>query len=125
MRPVPTRSPSVRSARPNEVRRSTGSVSEQGLLGTPAILAILDGPAERVTGRLARSRIGSHERERTRPVDRLGRTGRFHEVERTQALDRLGDGAGERLRYLRRPQPHDRDLALQVGKLDPVVEATP
>ena len=71
------------------------------------------------------SSCGAAERgERLRPVDRLGDAGRLVQVEVAQRLDRARDLAGERLADAGGADPQDRELALEVGVVDPVVEAT-
>ena len=69
------------------------------------------------------SRVGAERRERLRPVDRLGDARRLVELEVAQRLDRGRDVAREHVGHLGRAQPQDRELALEVGMRDPVVEA--
>ena len=61
--------------------------------------------------------------ERHRPVDRLGDARRLVEVEFAERLDRTGHLAGQQVVDVGHAQLDDRDLAFEVGVLDPVVEA--
>ena len=87
------------------------------------VLAVLQDRAERRVDRLLVEPRRAERRERLRPVDRLRDTGRLVELEVAQRLDRGRDVARERVGNLRRAQPDDRELALEVGMRDPVVEA--
>ena len=61
--------------------------------------------------------------ERLRPVDGLGDAGRLVHVEPAHRLDRGRHLTGERLDHVGHADAHDLDLALEVGMLDPVVQA--
>ena len=90
------------------------------------VLAVLEHRAERgVDRRVSSSSVAPSAAERLRPVDRLGDAGRLVQVESAQRLDRGRHLAGERLVDVGHAQAHDRDLAVEVGVLDPVVQAAP
>ena len=63
--------------------------------------------------------------ERLRPVDRLGGSRELDEIELAQPRYGVGNRPREGLRDERCAQPDDRNLALQIRELDPVVEAPP
>ena len=62
-------------------------------------------------------------RQRRRPVDRLGDARRLEEVELAQLLHEADDLARQALAGARRLDLEDLQLALQVGIVDPVIEA--
>src|SRR5688572_27881824 len=128
MRPVPTATPSVRSVRPKSVSRASESVTGelgQGGFHAAEVLVALHHPAERLARGGAVDRWCADEGEGAGPVDRLCDSWTLDEVQLAQAGDRDRDGTGERVRDVRAAQPHDLDLALEVGEVDPVVEAAP
>ena len=79
------------------------------------ILVVLHDGAERVGGDRRVEAVCTEERERVRPVDRLGDARNLRQVELSQPLDRLGDVARERLADVRRAGAHDRDLAIEIA----------
>ena len=87
------------------------------------VFAVLQDRAEGdVDGALV-DRGGAERGERVRPVDRLGDAGRLVELELAQRLDRGGNLTREHLGHVGRPDPEDRELTLEVGVRDPVVQA--
>ena len=115
----------LRPERSPEPDEELGTARDERRLGHAQVLPVLDGPAERLEAVVALHRLEAEQCERLRPVDRLRGAGRLDEVELTQPGDRLRDGAGKPFRDLRRAHADDLDLALEVGELDPVVEAAP
>src|SRR3954471_16575812 len=67
--------------------------------------------------------VGAEQDQRTRPVDRLGDRGRLLQVEAAHHVDHLDELARHVLAQLWRVQPHDLELALHVGVIEPEVEA--
>src|SRR5207245_6373449 len=123
-RPVPTGTPALRSARPKATSFAVASFTcELWELRFDAaqVVAVLDRPAERFPCGGAVSGRGAEERERLRPVDRLGDARSLHEVERAQLPDDRRHRPGELLRDTGGAQPDDLHLALELGEVDPVV----
>ena len=84
---------------------------------------VLDDDAHRLAEGLGVDLVGAEQQQRPRPVDRLGDRGRLLEVELADHPDDLDEPAGERLVELGRVQADDLDLALDVGVVEPEVEA--
>ena len=93
------------------------------LTGAFLVLAVLEDRAER---RLDGPFVDLRDTERgegLRPVDGLGDAGRLVELEVAQRLDRSRDLPRELLTDVRGAHAQDRELALEVGMTDPVVQA--
>ena len=86
------------------------------------VLPVLEHRAERAGGARLVEHVASEGVQRPRPVDRLRDPGRLVQAHRAERLDRPRDLAGQLQPGLGDPAQHDRDLALEVGVLDPVVE---
>src|SRR5262249_59726217 len=76
-RPGPTATPSSRSARAKATSRSTSSATEELDSRALEVVAVLERPAERLASGLAVGSVNTEQRERARPVDRLGDPGRL------------------------------------------------
>src|SRR5205085_8022133 len=120
-RPGSVATPSSRKTRANETSRVTSSDTEELGLRAAEVLDVLHRPAERLPRGPTVGRLRTEDRERARPVDRLGNPRRLRKFELPQARDGLRDRPCERFRDLGRPQPHDRHLALERRKVDPVI----
>ena len=88
------------------------------------VLPVLQHRAERRVHRPLVERRATQGREGHRPVDGLGDAGRLVQAEAAHRFHGRRDLTSQRLGHVGCPQSHDRDLALEVGMIDPVVEAT-
>src|SRR5918996_406532 len=80
------------------------------------VLVALHHPSERLARGGAVYRLGADEGEGAGPVDRLCDPWALDEIQLAQAGDRDRDRTGERVPDIRAAQPHDLDLALEVGE---------
>ena len=94
-------------------------------LGAVLVLAVLEHRAERRAGEVGVEPLRPERQQRLGPVDRLRDAGRLEQVLLAERADGLGDVAGQRLDASGTRGPDDGDLALELGVLDPVVEAAP
>ena len=87
------------------------------------VVLVLEQHARGVGDRLRVERDPIERDQRLGPVERLGDAGRLEQIHRAQPLHERDDLARERLRRLRALAPDDRELALRVRIVDPVVQA--
>ena len=87
------------------------------------VLVVLEDAAEGGVDDADLELLLSERDERLRPVDRLGDTRDLREVGQPQTLDERRGLGGEPLGDARHAGAHDRDLAVERGVSDPVVEA--
>src|SRR5436190_2245880 len=87
------------------------------------VVAVLQEHAERVADVVGREAERVQRDQRVAPVDRLGDAGRLEEVERSQPLHEGDDLRGQPLGRARRADAHDLEFPLEVGIVDPVIEA--
>src|SRR5258708_653942 len=121
---------SSRANAPNRGSRSgpsgTSRLLDQGRDLLPHPLEILLVFQRRAQGRIDKIRVDARRAqggERSRPVQRLRHPWHFVEIHRSQALDKAGHLARQAVRRLGGARTHDLDLLLEVGVVDPVVEA--
>src|SRR4051794_450933 len=131
--------PSARSSCVNRATRPTTSPAAGGCVtsaaarrrarergdGTLLVLADLEHGAERRAQPLAGEIVESEHPERLRQIERLADAGRLLQAQFAQTLDRGRDLVRQALAHLRHPGAEDRQLALMVGIVDPVVETAP
>ena len=79
--------------------------------------------APSVAAAVSASSLAIESTQRPRPVEGLGDAGRLEQVLPRRACDGAGDLVGQRLRDPGQPAAHDRDLAVEAGVVEPVVEA--
>ena len=94
----------------------------QRVAGPVRVLAVLQDGAQRGGRRLQVEVPRPDQLEGRGPVQRLGHPGRLEQVQAAQPLHRLGHLLGQLGRQLRHPGLEDRDLAGEVGVLEPEVE---
>ena len=103
--------------RRTELARARGPARAPGPRGT-------SGPCRASRRRSRSSSSGRAERrDGVGPVDRLGDAGRLVQLELAQRLHGARRPGGRALAHLGRADAEDRELALEVGVLDPVVQA--
>src|SRR5450759_957327 len=127
----PDRSPPHSAGRPREARVGSGSGTSRLLDHRGNLLAdlleiflILECGAE---GRIHQGRVDARRAkrcERARPVQRLRDSGHLVEVHPSKPLDQRRHLTGQSGGSFGRACPHDLDLLLEVGVVDPVIEAT-
>ena len=141
---VPTATPSPRSssqkatmrgARPGGQRRLIRSLRlpearlaelHSDALGDQVdVRAVLDDDAHRALEHRAVDVVGAEQQQRPRPIDRLGDRGRLLEVELADHVDDLDQPPREPLVELGRVQADDLHLALDLGVVEPQVQAAP
>ena len=120
----------ARAGRPQPFRAAVRPAASAKLHPDPLgdqvdVGAVLDDDRDRLLEGLAVDVVGAHQQQRARPVDRLGDRGRLLQVELADHLDDLDQPPGERLVELRRVQADDLHLALELGVVEPEVEAAP
>src|SRR6478735_8125460 len=132
---VPTATPSERSSSPNSRMRAaspgcSGAGTERpAQLGPDAldhdveVGAVLDDDRHRVVERLLVDVVGAEQQQRARPVDRLGDRRWLLQVQAADHRDDLDKPAPERVGDLGRVQLHDRELVLELGVVEPQVQA--
>src|SRR3954453_22312645 len=125
---VPTATPSERSSSPNSRIRWSSTERRPELhahaLGHDVeVGAVLDDHRHRVAEGLLVDVLRAEQQQRPRPVDRLGDRRRLLEVEVADHGDELDELARDGLAELRRVQPHDLELVLELGVVEPQVEA--
>ncbi len=89
------------------------------------VVLVFEQYAERVLDRLRRQLDDIKLMQGGSPVDCLGDAGKLEQVHFAQLLDERDDLATELFVRLRRLDPEDFQLALDVGIIDPVIEAAP
>src|SRR5437763_6379212 len=87
------------------------------------VLAVLEHRAEGDVDGVLVELHASQGGESGGPVDGLGHPRRLVELHVTQVLDGGRDLAGQPVGHVGRPQTHDLHLPLEIGVLDPVVQA--
>ena len=113
---------SVTAAMPSACTSATSRAADLRRERADVVL-VLEQHAERVGDRLRVERDAVERDQRLGPVERLGDAGRLEEIQRAQPLRERDDLARQRLRRARTLAAHDRELALRVGIVDPVIEA--
>jgi hypothetical protein len=84
---------------------------------------VLDDHRDRVVERLGVDVLGAQQQQGTRPVDRLRDRRWLLEVEVADHRDDLHELAADRLGQVGRVQPDDLQLVLELGVVEPQVEA--
>src|SRR5712692_3164129 len=122
----PSPLPDPPPCRGREIASGTSCLLDQGrhlLTDTFEVLLVLERRAE---GRIHERGVdpgGAEGGERSRPVERLRHPWHLVELHGAKALDQRRHLSSEPFRRLRRAGAHDLDLLLEVGVVDPVVEA--
>src|SRR5690242_1953683 len=120
-----------RAKAPRRGRRSTsgtlGLFHQRGhlLAHTLEVFLVLERRAHRRIDEVGVDARRPEGGQRARPVQRLRHARHLVEVHSAQALDERGNLAGKTVGGLRGAGSHDLDLLVQVGVVDPVVQAAP
>src|SRR5438034_11108807 len=136
MRPGPTSNPAWRRTRPNVTTWPTTPLAggnprlleqfgERDVADALQVLVVLEHRTERRLDDIGIELAAAEGREGLGPVDRLGDARRLLQVEPPKAMDERGRLEGEPLGHAGHAQPHDLDLAIERGVVDPVEERAP
>ena len=108
---------------PGRLRRRAGHLHPDPLGDEVDVGPVLDDDRHRLGEGLVVDVVGPHQQQGPRPVDRLGDRGRLLEVEPANHPHHLDQAAGERLGEVGGVELDDLHLALELGIVEPEVEA--
>jgi hypothetical protein len=86
---------------------------------------VLDDHAHRLAEDVAVDVVGAEQQQRAGPIDRLGDARRLLQVELADLVDDLDELAGDRVRQLRSVEADDLQLMLELGVVEPEIQAPP